>query len=116
MGFPMHRQTAELSDSSGAVGGASLERGAFVPVPIAEVPARALSGIAVYVRARRETGQAPVEVGPWDVDFTLYCAATVAFAGEHRQRLIENGTRFIYIRAADQSRFAARIEEHLPAI
>ncbi|MEC9373625.1 MAG: HD domain-containing phosphohydrolase [Planctomycetota bacterium] len=95
-------------------------RAGFLPIPLARAPRGALEGIPVFVRNLRDgeaespepTDQAAINAS----EFRLYCAAEVPFTEEHRNRLLSNGVRVLYIRMADHAKFRKQTEAHLDAI
>lgn len=87
-------------------------RAGFLPVALERIPLGALHGIPVHVRTRPDpapNGALP----PPDAWFRLYCAPDVRFGEVHRRRLLDNDTKFLYIKMADQSRFRQQVEELL---
>ncbi|HEY3245060.1 MAG TPA: HD domain-containing phosphohydrolase [Phycisphaerae bacterium] len=80
----------------------------YLPVPLRHVPAQALDSIPVFMRtAGRRIGFAALDSG----------ASGAATLDEGlRRKLLEAGTRFVYIQSADQLRFRRQMEACLEQI
>jgi len=98
---------AELVLSGGAGGRSNSARAGYLPVPLSCVPSAAFRDIPVYLRCAEDAAEA-VRSG-----FMLYRGGDVAFAPEDRQRLLDSGRRFVYIRIADQDHFRTQSEDSI---
>lgn len=75
----------------------------YLPVPLSQVPAGALTGVDVFVRDADEGA-------PGDQQFKLYRAASTSFAEPDRVALLRSGIELAYIRMSDQDRFRAQLD------
>ncbi|MEX2217131.1 MAG: HD-GYP domain-containing protein [Phycisphaerales bacterium] len=102
----------DLLKSGGHGRSSSSAQAGFIPIALDRVPTQALRGIPIYLRTRPDStpGQGPTPPEAW---FRLYRTTEVRLTEDHRQRLLDNGVRFVYIRMADQTRFRKQTEEHL---
>ncbi|HYE60926.1 MAG TPA: HD domain-containing phosphohydrolase [Phycisphaerales bacterium] len=89
-------------------------RAGFLPVSLEHLPVESLRGMDTYIRIRPETLN--LGSGPAIEGYRLYCSGDIRFTEFHRQRLIEHGLRFIYLRIADQSRFRKQVAEKLDQV
>lgn len=103
----------DVLQSGGASRSHNSARAGFLPAPLDRVPLPALRGLPVYVRLC--IGLEEGTPDPNHPGFRLYCSETVQFSEEHRQRLLERGVKFVYLRMADQSQYRRQTEENLTA-
>jgi hypothetical protein len=113
----------DLLRSGGFGRSSNSARAGFIPIALDRVPVAALRGIPVYVKTRPDDpnepgGDSPGAPAPGGAStpeswFRLYRTADVRFTEAHRQRLMDNGVRFVYLRMSDQSKFRRQTEEHL---
>ncbi len=96
----------ELVRSGGAGSLQHPVRSGLLPVPLGRVPHTALQGIAIYLR-NWNSGSAEGDAS----GFALYRAPEVPFTAEDRQRLLDSGRRFVYIRIADQATYRNQVEK-----
>src|SRR4051812_10305223 len=104
----------DLLRSGGFGRSSNSARAGFIPIALDRIPVAALKGIPVFVKTRPEDEGAetahPSKPESW---FRLYRTADVRFTEAHRQRLIDNGVRFVYLRMTDQTKFRLQTEENL---
>jgi HD-GYP domain-containing protein (c-di-GMP phosphodiesterase class II) len=79
-------------------------RAGFLPVCLDRIPPAMLAELDLYLRGGG-AGQAEA--------FTLFCSHSSAFTEERRRRLIEGGTRFIFIPMRQQEKFRQQTEARL---
>jgi HD-GYP domain-containing protein (c-di-GMP phosphodiesterase class II) len=78
-------------------------RAGYLPICLERAPLDAFEGIGVYLRsadAKDDKGET----------FRLYCAPTIKFTPAHRDRLAQNGTKFVYVAMTDHERFRKQTE------
>ncbi len=90
---------------------ANSSRAGFIPVPLAHVPTGNYDRIPFYLRNESVSKGDEIEGS-----FTLYRAENVPFTVKNQQRLLERGTKFLYIRMVDQARFKRVTESRLQDI
>lgn len=95
----------ELSLSGGAGLSHNSARAGYLPVALRCVRSQSLRDIAVYLRAGPGTPEDSGEGG-----FALYRSASVEFTEADRERLLDAGRKFVYIRISDQTRFREQTE------
>lgn len=108
-------QEKDLLLSGGFGRSSNSARAGYLPVPLERLPLGALTGIGAYVRLRPDSPPGGTQP-PAEEYFRLYCAPDVRFAEVHRRRLMDHGTKFLYIRMADQARFRQQVEEHIAEV
>ena len=82
-------------------------RAGYLPISLRYVPNGAFEGIPIHLRHERGSNAPDRET------FALYRSADVPFTDSERRRLIDGGTRFVYIRIADQVRFREQSERSI---
>lgn len=75
----------------------------FLPVPLSQVPAGALTGVDVFVRDTHDNARGAEQ-------FKLLRAASAAFVESDRVALLQAGTELVYIRMSDQDRFRTQLD------
>jgi HD-GYP domain-containing protein (c-di-GMP phosphodiesterase class II) len=71
------------------------------------MPDGALEGVSLYMRSLDGNG---------NETFTLYAAAQVKFASDHRRRLEQLGVTFVYIMAEDQPKLRRQLQERIETL
>jgi HD-GYP domain-containing protein (c-di-GMP phosphodiesterase class II) len=97
---PSETADHELLLSGGTGTTQNCAQAGFIPIPLQRVTAASLRGIDVYLR---NGGQA--QRGS---RYALYRGRNVPFTESDRQRLLQDESRFIYIRIADHQQFRAQ--------
>jgi HD-GYP domain-containing protein (c-di-GMP phosphodiesterase class II) len=111
--IPAGPKTEAASPRHG-MNGPAVSAAGFVPIPIGPLPVSALAELAVYVQNRRDLPEGSPAVA--EDGLNLYCRENVEFTAEHRQRLLDHGTRCVYIKSSDLRRFARRSESRLASL
>jgi HD-GYP domain-containing protein (c-di-GMP phosphodiesterase class II) len=99
-------------DDPGALKSKSSSRAGLLPVALGCVPIEAVAGLSVYIRVSPKTGGLAEKAGKQEEGFRLYSAADMRFTDFHKNRLVDHGVKFVYLKVTDQPRFRKQVETH----
>lgn len=77
-------------------------RGGYLPIPLESVPPQSLEDFEIYLC---ENGQ-----------YSLYRGVGLTFRDTDRDRLVENGVKWVYVSAYDHHKYYQTVEKHLKTI
>lgn len=86
-------------------------RAGYLPILLEPTPSEALEHLQIYLRSVK-----PDPGGTPEVVYTLYRTIGIDFTDADRQRLLDNGIKYVHIRTTDQSRFRIETERRFEAI
>src|SRR5687768_14775517 len=83
-------------------------RAGYLPICLERTPLASFAGIGIHLRSKDPKA-------PEGESFKLYCSKDISFNDAHRERLKNNGVKFVYIAMADHDRFRKQTEDALIA-